>query len=171
MSQDSFAKFKALQLPFLCFHKLFKTRASGVLRSPGSVPYPRSHLDFIFLCPKYPWPTLFVFYSLHFLLWCPGTTLCLVLRGHRTGTAPASSGFTSDPLHSSAVNCVVQNSPPHLRTSCCSAILHTFQGVPTGSFEVLLFLYFSDALLLPSASFRKNSGTMQVFKLPVFPPT
>lgn len=47
----------------------------------------------------------------------------------------------------------------------------TFQGVPLGYFEVLLFLDFSDTqLLLPSASFhKKNADTMQVFECLVVP--
>lgn len=157
VSQDSSAKFKALQLPFLCFYEVFKNMASDVLRFPGSVPHPHSHLDFPFLCPKCRWPTLFIFSSLHFLLWCSGKILCLVLRGHSTWTAPASSGFILDPLHLSAANWVIKN---FLRTHThptvpAAVLLCTVQGVPAGYFGVLLFLDFSEALLLPSVPYTK----------------
>lgn len=123
MSQDNSAKFKALQLPFLCFYKVCKNMASDVLISPGYVPHPHSHLDFPFLCPKCCWPTLFVFFSLHFLLWCSGKILCLVLRGHSIWTAPASSGFILDPLHLSAANWVIKNFPPHTHPTVPAAVL------------------------------------------------
>lgn len=157
MSQDNSAKFKALQLPFLCFYKVCKNMASDVLISPGYVPHPHSHLDFPFLCPKCCWPTLFVFFSLHFLLWCSGKILCLVLRGHSIWTAPASSGFILDPLHLSAANWVIKNFPPHTHPTVPAAVLLcTFQGAPAGYFGVLLFLDFSEALLLPSVPYRKT---------------
>lgn len=65
--------------------------ASYFPRSSGSVPLPNSHLDFPFLCPKYPWPTLFVVYS----LWLSKVSCKDTSSGFEGSQDPGCSSFFS----------------------------------------------------------------------------
>lgn len=103
-------KFKILQILFL-FSQSVQTRGFTLSETSWLCALPPLSSDFPFLCSKYLWPTLSVSRSLQFLLWCPGKSLRLVLRVHRTWTAPTSSDLSSDPLCSSAANWVAQNCP------------------------------------------------------------
>lgn len=112
--------------------------------------------DFPFLCPKYPWPTLSVFYSLQFLLWCPGKILWLVSR------AQLLQILLRTPCTHQLKTGLYQTAP---KSSCFSPIgpLY-FLGSTSWLFWGFLIFRFLRHPAASFASFHKNADTMQVFE-------
>ena len=138
--------------------------ASYFPRSSGSVPLPNSHLDFPFLCPKYPWPTLFVVYSLRLSkVSCKDT-----LSGFEASQDPGCSSFFSPYFAPLALISCKQG----CTTPCSPQFQLLFSYWPTVLSREYLFwgsliFRFLRHSLLPPASFHKNADTMQVFEPPV----
>ena len=140
VSQDGFAKFKALQflvyVSIKCSNEWLHTFSDLLALFPSPI-----HSAFPFLCPKYPWPTLFVVCSLQFLVWYSGKTLWLVLRVHSTWAAPASSVLTLDPS-AHQLQTALNNLSLPVPAADILLVLCTFQGVPVDYFGVLFIFRF-----------------------------
>ena len=128
------------------------------------------HSAFPFLCPKYPWPTLFVVCSLQFLVWYSGKTLWLVLRVHSTWAAPASSVLTLDPSAHQLQTALNNLSLPGPAADIL-LVLCTFQGVPVDYFGVLFIFRFLRHSWFPLLLSTKMLISCNSLRHQQFPPT